>query len=98
MPIKFIDCFVVSTDVKHDAYNKKDPNSSQGLEQQRVKIKTTQVRDCRRVAVQNEEQEQSEEGEEEQELLADEEEQKINEKEPTMQTLMEVWRRFQQTA
>lgn len=96
MPIKFIDCFIVSTDVKHDAYNKKDPNSTQGLEQQRVKIKTTQVRDCRRVAVQNEEQEQ--EGEEQEELLADEEQKKKNELEPTMQSLMEVWRRFQKTA
>lgn len=95
MPIKFIDCFIVSTDVKHDAYRKKDPNSSQGLEQDRVKIKTTQVRDCRRVLVQNEEQEQEEEAEE---LLTDEEEEQSNTKQPTMQTLMEVWRRFQRTA
>ena len=80
MPVKFIDCFIVSTDVKHDAYKKKDPASSQGLEQDRVKIKTSQVRDCRRVSVANEEVERTECGdkevgiEEETELEGEEEE------------------------
>ena len=103
MPIRFIDCFVVSTDVKHDAYKKKDPASSQGLEQDRVKIKTTQVRDCRRVSVANEEMEKTECGDKE--FVIEEEETELEGEEEdldplpdnaktTMQTLMENFRSF----
>jgi hypothetical protein len=75
MTIKFIDCYIVSTDVKKDAYRKKDPNSTQGLEQDRVKIKTTQVRDCRRVNVQEEQDQEEQDQEEQDQEEQDQEEQ-----------------------
>jgi hypothetical protein len=51
MAIKFVDCY--TPEIKHKSYNKTDPNSTQGLQQNRVKITT--VRDCRRINIENEE-------------------------------------------
>jgi hypothetical protein len=51
MTIKFVDCY--TPELKHKSYNKTDPNSTQGLQQNRVKITT--VRDCRRINIENEE-------------------------------------------
>lgn len=99
MPIRFIDCYTPET--RYKGYKKKDPNSTQGLEQDRVKITT--VKDCRRVNVENEETEREED---EAELLTDEEEEneeEASEKEeeeagqqeqPTMKDLLEGFRRY----
>jgi hypothetical protein len=95
MPVKLVDCSIVSQDKKADAYSKKDPGSITGRDQQRVKIKTTQVRDCKRVVVANEEQETQEVAEEEKgPVVVDEEQEDQDKKEPTMQDLMEGWRHF----
>jgi hypothetical protein len=96
MPVKLTDCSIVSQDTKADAYNKKDPGSITGRDQQRVKIKTTQVRDCKRIVVANEEQEPEEkhpEAEEQDQTPVDEENEQ-NQQEPTMKDLMEGWRGF----
>jgi len=102
MPIKFIDCFTVSTDVKHDAYKKADPNSTQGLQQDRVKIKRSTVTDCRRINVQQEqeEQDQEEQNEDQEEQNEDQEEQEQEHEDQekktqlTMKSLMESFRRY----
>lgn len=95
MPVKLVNCAVVSQDRKADAYSKKDPGSITGKDQQRVKIKTTQVRDCKRVVVANEEQEAKEVAEEEEvPVVVNEEEKGEDQQEPTMKDLMEGWRGF----
>ena len=96
MPVRLTDCSIVSQDTKADAYSKKDPGSITGRDQQRVKIKTTRVRDCKRIVVANEEQEPEQEhpeGEPEDQTLVDEANEE-DEKEPTMKDLMEGWRGF----
>lgn len=95
MPVKLVDCSIVSQDRKADAYSKKDPGSITGRDQQRVKIKSTQVKDCKRVVVANEEQETEEVAEEEKgPVVVDEEEKAEDQQEPTMKDLMEGWRGF----
>ena len=91
MPVRFIDCYVVGTSQKHDAYKKK--NTASGRDEDRVKIKTTRITDCKRVVIQNEDVEQ----EEEQELMCDEEEIEPEEERQdasSMQTIMEGFRSF----
>jgi hypothetical protein len=95
MPVKLVDCSIVSQDRKADAYSKKDPGNITGRDQQRVKIKSTQVRDCKRVVVANEEQETEEVAEEEKgPVVVDEEDKAEDQQEPTMKDLMEGWRGF----
>lgn len=96
MPIKFIDCYTVSTDVKHDAYKKADPNSTQGLQQDRVKIKRSTVTDCRRINVQQEQEDQEEQNEDQEEQEEQEQEHEDQEKKTqlTMKSLMESFRRY----
>lgn len=96
MPVRLTDCSIVSQDTKADAYSKKDPGSITGRDQQRVKIKTTQVRDCKRIVVANEEQEPEQEhpeAEAQDQTLVDEAHEE-DQQEPTMKDLMEGWRGF----
>lgn len=99
MPIRFIDCY--TPEVRQKGYKKKDPNSTQGLEQDRVKITT--VRDCRRVNVENEEAQRDEDegdvitdGEEQSDEEASENENEEAEEQgqPTMKDLLEGWKRY----
>lgn len=86
MTVRFIRCS--TPEVRHKAYRKKDPSSTTGAEQNRVKITT--VKDCQMVNVENEELDIDEENEA---LLGEDEEEK-EEKEPTMAVLMESFRRY----
>lgn len=93
MPIKFVDCYNV--EIKHKAYQKPDPNSTQGIQQNRVKITT--VRDCKRINIENEEIDRiSVDNELEDELPeADEQQEEAKEEaEPTLSVLMENFRRY----
>ena len=86
MPVRLTNCYI--TQIKHKAYNKKDPNSTTGQEENRVKI--TIEKDCKRVSVQQEEADEENALDKEEEEIGTEEEKT----EPTMKTLMENFRRF----
>lgn len=98
MPIRFIDCYTPET--RYKGYKKKDPNSTQGLEQDRVKITT--VKDCRRVNVENEETQREEDGaevltdgeEQNEEEASENEEEAEEQQQPTMKDLIEGFRRY----
>ena len=95
MTIKFVDCY--TPEIKHKSYNKTDPNSTQGLQQNRVKITT--VRDCRRINIENEELEKETEDNEVEDSEVEDSEVEDNEveeekEEQTMAVLMENFRRY----
>jgi hypothetical protein len=106
MAIKFVDCY--TPEIKHKSYNKTDPNSTQGLQQNRVKITT--VRDCRRINIENEELEKETEYNEVQDSafedsafedsavedseVEDNEFEEKKEEEQTMAVLMENFRKY----
>ena len=93
MAIRFVDCY--TPEIKHKSYNKTDPNSTQGLQQNRVKITT--VRDCRRINIENEELEKETDDNEfeDSEVEYNEvEEEKEEKEEQTMAVLMETFRKY----
>lgn len=99
MTIKFVDCY--TPEIKHKSYKKTDPNSTQGLQQNRVK--TTTVRDCRRINIENEELEKEmEHNEAEDSGVEDSEvedhEFEVEKEEQTMAVLMENFRKYIKTA
>lgn len=94
MAHKLTDCYTVSVDEKRDAYDKKSEVSN--AREYRVKIKNVVVKDCKQVPITNENQEEDDE----REVLVDEEEKQEDEEqsqdevEPSMEKLMENFRRF----
>jgi hypothetical protein len=90
MAIRFVDCY--TPEIKHKSYNKTDPNSTQGLQQNRVKITT--VRDCRRINIENEELEKETDDNEVEDSEVEYNEVEEEKEEQTMAVLMENFRKY----